>query len=694
MKRNNLIVIGVLALLGIIALCCIALVIVGSAFTIYNSQTQGKINEPTPVVIRPTSPAQPPSQNPERPTEKPNEPSGSNPHPNPANNQPVSVIPTDTLQTLIDTIVPINNLPVLAQRLEGKQNIPETLAPPAAPYQVGEQKSFWVTNVDSNSTHEIDATLEYVTENVYFWIQDGVQFNHNDLRDLVETFQDEIYPTNQEFFGSEWTPGVDGDPHLYILYAKDLGFSLAGYYSSADEYHPLAHEYSNAHEMFFLSADNVSLDEEFAYSVLAHEFQHMIHWYQDRNEETWLNEGFSELAAYLNGYSVGGSDYVYTLDPDMQLTDWPGGIEDTTPHYGAAFLYVLYFLDRFGEEATQAVVANPANGLVSVDRVLNDNSASDPLNGKIIQADDVFVDWTIASYLQDPQAMDGRYTYHNYPQAPQPTATESIRDCSDLSETRQVSQYGVDYIRLRCQGTFTLDFEGSIQAMVVPADPFSGEYYMWSNRGDESDMTLTRSFDFTAHSGPITLSYWTWYDLETDYDYLYLLASTDGENWQIITTPSGTPDDPSGNSYGWAYTGQSGAGPEWIQESVDISQFAGQQVHLRFEYVTDAAVHAEGFLLDDIAIPETDYFTDFETDTGGWVGDGFVRINNLIPQTYQVSLIKLGDETTVEKYALSGENRLSLTLEIGQGVDEVVLVVSGTARFTRQPAAYRFKLAR
>jgi immune inhibitor A len=37
----------------------------------------------------------------------------------------------------------------------------------------------------------------------------------------------------------------------------------------------------------------------------------MIHWYQDRNESSWLNEGFSELAAFLNGYGGGGFDYVY-----------------------------------------------------------------------------------------------------------------------------------------------------------------------------------------------------------------------------------------------------------------------------------------------------------------------------------------------------------------------------------------------
>jgi hypothetical protein len=316
----------------------------------------------------------------------------------------------------------------------------------------------------------------------------------------------------------------------------------------------------------------------------------------------------------------------------------------------------------------------------------------DPLTQIAIQADDVFADWVVASYLQDSRVEDGRFTYANYPRAPQPSETESVSSCPQDDLTRDVHQYGVDYIRIDCSGSYNLHFEGSIQTSVVSVDPFSGSYAFWSNRGDESDMTLTRAFDFSAVSGPLTLSYWTWYDLEQDYDYLYLAASTDGENWQILTTPSGTADDPSGNSYGWGYNGESGNGPIWIQESVDISQFAGQEVQLRFEYVTDAAVNAQGFLLDDVAILETGYFSDFESDEGGWIGDGFVRIMNILPQTYRLSVIHLGQNTRVDQYNLSAENVVDIPIEIGNGTDEVILMVSGTTRFTTQKAAYRFNI--
>ncbi len=153
-------------------------------------------------------------------------------------------------------------------------------------------------------------------------------------------------------------------------------------------------------------------------------------------------------------------------------------------------------------------------------------------------------------------------------------------------------------------------------------------------------MTLTREFDLTNVSGPINLSYSMWYDVETDYDYVFLEASTDGgKTWQIITTPSGTDKDPSGNSYGWGYNGQTNG---WVDETVDLSKYAGQKVQIRFEYVTDAALNGEGFMLDDVKVDAINYQSDFETDDGGWAGAGFARVENVLPQTYRLSSHRQG----------------------------------------------------
>ena len=74
--------------------------------------------------------------------------------------------------------------------------------------------------------------------------------------------------------------------------------------------------------MFLINADNVYLWEDDIQATLAHEFQHMIHWYTDMNEDTWLNEGFSMLAELINGYDQLSFDDAYINHTDLQLTDW------------------------------------------------------------------------------------------------------------------------------------------------------------------------------------------------------------------------------------------------------------------------------------------------------------------------------------------------------------------------------------
>jgi hypothetical protein len=417
----------------------------------------------------------------------------------------------------------------------------------------------------------------------------------------------------------------------------------------------------------------------------------MIHWYQDRNESSFLNEGFSELATFLNDYSTGGFDWYYTSNPDINLTDWLGGSGDNSAHYGANFLFVTYFLDRFGKDATQALVHDQQNGLASVDNVLQQMNITDPLTSQKVTADEFFLDWTLANYIHDPSVVDGRYYYSNYPTSPTSTDTEGVSSCPQAQNMRTVNQYGVDYIRITCSGNYTIDFTGSTLTRLLPADPHSGSYAYWSNKGDESNMTLTRQFDLTEVSGPVTFSYWTWYDLEKDYDYVFLEASTDGASWNILTTPSGTGENPSGNSYGWGYNDQSNG---WIQETVDLSQFAGQVVSLRFDYITDAAVNGEGFQVDDITIPEISYTEGFESGDGGWEGAGFVRVQNILPQTFRLALIThAGNMTTVDILPVNADQTAQIPVTIGsKDVQDVVLVVTATTRFTREPATYQFDI--
>ena len=697
--RSEKIILGILAGgCALILICCCLAWLVFLGIGLYVDQQVGDVFTQIPVLVStPQSTVEV-----VRPTRLPELPTATTaPGATPSLTQPTEIAVAtpdpeifETLHTLVEAEIPSRNLLDLAKRLKGLEGISPTVAPRNPPYQIGDRESFWVTNSDDNTNFQVTAVLRAQTAHAYYWIEEEVSYSPVDLKKLAETFENTIYPTNREFFGTEWTPGVDGDEHLYILFTPGIGSQVAGYFSSMDSFPPALHPYSNAHEMFVLNEDNLTLDEEYTYTTLAHEFQHMIHWYNDLNEETWLNEGFAELAAQLYGYNLGGVDYVYSFNPDIQLNDWPYNGADSSAHYGAAFLFVSYFLDRFGEEATQALVAETENGLESVDLVLAQIGATDPLTGMPIRADDFFQDWLVTSFLNDPAVGDGRYAYRSYADAPYFSETERFDTCPLKTTTRAVSQYGVDYILFACPGDYSLHFEGSVQTDLLQADPHSGNYAFWSNKGDESDMTLTRSFDFTGVSGAIEMSYWTWYDLEQDYDYLYLLASEDGEYWEIVRTPSGTDRDKSGNSYGFAYNGISGGGsePRWIQETVDLSAYAGKQVQLRFEYVTDAAAQAEGFLLDDISLPAVGYASDFEQDEGGWEGAGWVRIRNVLPQSFRLSLVtNRWFNAQVQHIDLGPDLAVDIPFSIGPG-EEVILVVSGTARFTRQPAGYQFEV--
>jgi hypothetical protein len=598
--------------------------------------------------------------------------------------------PTDsstetTLQTLQTTIVPENDPYELACRLKNICNVSKTV--PAKTYKVGDKEKFWVLNSDTVKYFQIDAELLYITPHSYFWAEDGVDVNQREMKALMDTFETKIYPKDREFFGSEWTPGVDNDPHIYVIYAGGLGNNIGGAYNPTDESNPQVEEHSNAHETYILSS-TADLANEYTYTTLAHEFVHMIQEPTDRNDASWLIEGFAQVGSFINGYTLGGHDWVYIQDPDVQLNTWTdNNSPDFGPHYGQSFLYLAYFLDRFGENATKALTANPLDDLISIDDTLAKLNITDPQTGKVITADDVFMDWAATLYLQNGNVGDGRYIYHNYPDAPQYEPTDTISNCSQTLSS-DVHQYGIDYYTFDCAGDHTIQFTGSTLADLLPVDAHSGKYAFWSNKGNASDMTLTREFDFTNVSSPIQLSYWTWYDIEENWDYLHLAASADGKSWQLLTTPSGTDYDPSGASYGWSYTGKTDG---WIQEQVDLSQFAGKKVQLRFEYITDANINGEGFLLDDVAIDAINYKSDFEADDGGWQAAGFVRVENVLPQTYSLSLILKGDNTTVTRIPLNADQTASIPFSLKDG-EEAILIVTGTTRFTTHAAAYQIEI--
>jgi len=226
----------------------------------------------------------------------------------------------------------------------------------------------------------------------------------------------------------------------------------------------------------------------------------------------------------------------------------------------------------------------------------------------------------------------------------------------------------------------------------VPVDAHSGHYMVWSNRADESDTHLTRAFDLRDVSSA-TLRFWTWYHIEEGWDYAYVLVSTDGgARWIPLESARMTFDDPHSNAYGPGYTGHSGG---WVEESIDLTPYAGQEILLRFEYITDDAVTQPGLIVDDIQIPEIGYAEDFESGDGGWQSEGWLRMDNRLPQHFLVQLVQpdAADGPVTRLLGPGDSPQGEWTITVGGEGGDAVLVVSGLAPVTTEPARYRVALA-
>jgi len=601
-----------------------------------------------------------------------------------------------TEEQLKTVIVPGRDLRVLAEGLRGVGTISEVVRSEPRAYKLGDSDTFWVSNEDSGSHQQIKAKLVYVNDVLYIWVEEGVRYDLNDIKASADKFAKETYPTNREYFGSEWSPGVDSDPRLHILHSVKLGSGIAGYFSGADEVSNKAQPYSNEREMFSINIDNTEPNSDFYDGVLAHEFQHMIHWYQDKNEATWVNEGLSELAMEINNYDTGGSEWMFTQLPDTQLNAWSDDPNGRTEHYGASYLMMSYFAERFGHAMMQAVVADDANGIDGFNNVLAAENTG-------LTFDDVFADWVVANLLDDPELADGQYGYQGLDLGEVERDLVLRRFPAQIES--DVSQYATDYIELKGNGTVTVDFRGAITSKLAANKPYSGQSAWWANREDDSDARLTRSFDLSGVNSA-TLSFMTWYDIEDDWDYAYVMASSDGgKTWKPLQTEASVDTNPNGNSFGWALTGCSGdptsteagdtCNAKWVEQTVSLDEFTGNAaVLIRFQYITDDAVNYPGFFVDDVSIPEINFSDDMESVESGWQSEGWILSDNILRQRWLLQVIELedGKEPVITRVSVDEKGLAQLTIN-GLGSDKsAILAISGLAPVTTEKALYEFSV--
>jgi len=101
-----------------------------------------------------------------------------------------------------------------------------------------------------------------------------------------------------------------------------------------------------------------------------------------------------------------------------------------------------------------------------------------------------------------------------------------------------------------------------------------------------------------------SLIFYTWYDIENNWDYAYVELSTDGG--QIFNTIPGnitTNYNPNGINHGNGITGSSNG--NWIEAKFPLDDYVGTSVLIEFSYFTDSYVNEEGIYIDDVYPLET-----------------------------------------------------------------------------------------
>ena len=527
----------------------------------------------------------------------------------PAESGPPPASPTSTPRPLptaglaeLEAETPARDLVALAERL--RHVAPAALPTPGPPadHPVGYHDRFDIADQVNKRYFSVGATVRARTVHAYFYVEDDLEFDAAALQQAAQAFEAQVYPTDVRDFGQPRLPGVDGDRRISIVNAAIPG--VGGYFSASDEYPRAVVPYSNQREAIYVNALSVRIGTPAYLSTLAHELQHMIHWNVRPDDDSWMNEGMSVMAQHLNGFPAGEVVPLFLGATDTQLDGWAPDAVAAAPHYGAAYLFLQYLVEHEGGPGIlKELLASKAPGLTMIDDILRRRPGNQTL-------DNVFADWVVANFLNDPAPQNGRYAYQDSSLHAALTAPLT----AGARRQDSVHPYAARYYEVPAEALGgTLRFRGAGSVPLMAQSPAAGAEW-WSNRADTMDSTLTRPVDLRGLAAA-HLQFGLWMDIEEAYDYCYVEASSDGgRSWQTLPGKYSTTTNPNGQNYGNGYTGSSaasaGADPTWVDESIDLSAFAGRQVLLRFEYVTDEAYSGPGVGLRAIRIPEIGYDDD------------------------------------------------------------------------------------
>jgi hypothetical protein len=308
---------------------------------------------------------------------------------------------------------------------------------PRAPAQIapGDRRDFRVCSTVTCTTADefapVTATAEFVGEHatIYVDVDAPDPIDAQDLKDLGELFDSDLYPVATGAFGAE--SDIDANGHVLILLTPIVnGLTppeqcensiITGFFFAIDISPQFQDDVrSNRGEVFY----GLTPDEAGQYGcshslqrirqlvpvTFSHEIQHMISYNQHvlmrggQSEQLWLNEGMSHLSeelAALHFEGLGQRDrfsqfaigdlydaFLYLKSPGDHFVIPLSGT-GTLEERGAAWLFLRWLLDQYGDDMSRRLTETAKLGAANVAAV-----TGEPF-GRIIG------EWFVANWVSD-----------------------------------------------------------------------------------------------------------------------------------------------------------------------------------------------------------------------------------------------------------------------------------------------------
>jgi len=591
-----------------------------------------------------------------------------------------------TLGALANLEVPAFNYVEMLDRMTRQDPVH---VPPANPpeYEIGARESFTMVLGQDLYYESVEMELRGMTERVLIWVQDGIDYPRWRARQMAQRLETYVLDPMQRLFQYAEPPGVDGDPRLYVALILDPDGASLGYFHKTSTRPQHLYAESNQHEMLVV---NLDADEEYDFfdniliEVVAHEYLHILHYHSDFGEELWLDEGLASYAGYIAGKSFLSRGSAHSFGdgfleaPQTGLTQWQA-VEEKRPKYGAAFLFVLYLAQRFGDDIAPALLKEKTNGWSSIVKVLGEYTD--------VSADEVFADWALANYFLDSRRGYGYRALEADLSAPKPAASYNS---FPAEHEGYLPQYSTEYIMVDVRGgdKLYLRLWQDEDARLIDEDSVEGDHFYYAVTSDFGNSRLTREFDLSAVDRAV-LGYRVWYDLDRDNEYGYITISKDnGVTWEALSGIFTKSSDVYEDFYQAGYTGSTA---NWFPETINLSAYAPGRILLGFEVNSSYGTTYGGMAIDDLRISAIDYHEGFESPDDSWDADGWIRTDNRLPNNTWLQVVQdTRDGLHISRSLIYGNG--DLTVDLLPGVSQVLVAVSPVVPRTSLKTEYDLEL--